>query len=148
MTINEYLHICRDKRIEAAKIREKYFVLRTKATAPPGIDPDRVRHKSQSGREDLIIKMIQVKEQADLAEINYLRERQKLFDIINRLPLDPGTALYIRYILEKKNDDEALEAWKYFSCGKEICRKTFYRHLKDGKALLKEILDKDGVKIE
>lgn len=147
MTIDEYLHICRNKRIYADNLRDKYLTLETKATSPARPNLETPGSRTRSGRDSLYLKLIEAKEKTDLALLDYVKARQDLFDKINQLPTDPGTALYIRYILELK-DNEALEAWNFYSCGKEICRKTYYRYLKTGKELLKEILNRNGVIIE
>ena len=128
MIITEIINDYRKKRKRAAKLFERYQATKDKATTPPSsANYTEIKAKDDKSREDLYIKMVDTCEKWQLAALDELEARQRLFSLIMSLK-DPDEIeiLCFRFVDGYKVKD-IIKKWPG-----DISERQIFRKLKKG----------------
>ena len=99
MNITELLSEHREKKRRAALLLERYQELKARAISPTSAgNYTEIKAKGTKSREDLYTEIIDTREKWQLAALDYLEIRQRLFDLINKLK-DPEESEILYYRL-------------------------------------------------
>lgn len=128
MSITEIIDDYREKRKRTARLYDRYQEARSKAATPPssGIYTE-IKTKGTGSREDLYIKMINAGEKWQLAALEELEARQRLFSFIIELKdTDEMEILYFHFI-DGTTIKEIPKNWPG-----DISERQIFRKLKSG----------------